>query len=96
MTAAILTMQYKFCNVLIGDKNGYNSLQLTVYMGNLFATSKWNGHNIVHKNHSCHDFSILCGYLPYACSDELVNCSWKKYIQYPMLFVCLPSQITIF
>ena len=78
MTAAILTMQYKFCNVLIGDKNGYNSLQLTVYMGNLFATSKWNGHNIMHKNYSCYNFSIFCGYLPHACSDELVNCSWKN------------------
>ena len=40
MTTGILTMQYKFCNVFIGDKNGYNSLQVTVYMGDLFATSK--------------------------------------------------------
>ena len=40
MTAGILTMQYKFCNMFIGDKNGYNSLQLTVHMGDLFATSK--------------------------------------------------------
>ena len=88
MTAGILTMQYKFCKVFIGDKNGYNSLQLTVYMGNLSAISKWNGQNIVLKNYSCWDFSIFCDYLRYAWSDELVIRSWKKYIQYRMLFVC--------
>ena len=59
MTAGILNMQCKFCYVFIGHKNSYKSLQLTVYMGNLFATSKWNGHNIVHKNYFYYDFSVF-------------------------------------
>ena len=79
MTAGILTVQYKFCKVFMGDKNGYNSLQLIVYMGNLSATSKWNGHNIVHKNYSCCDFSIFL-WLFTICMQWWISYSFMKKI----------------
>ena len=46
----ILPMQYEVLNVCIWDQNSCHSFQLPVYMGNLFATSKWNEHIIVHKD----------------------------------------------
>ena len=57
MEAGILPMQYEFFNVFISDKSSYNSFQLTVYTGNLFATSNWNGHVTVHKN--CSDDIVM-------------------------------------
>ena len=50
MEAGILPMQYEFFIVFIWGKSSYNLFQLTVYTGNLFATSKWNGDVTVHKN----------------------------------------------
>ena len=50
MEAGILPMQYEFYIVFIWGKSSYNLFQLTVYMGNLFATSKWNRHVTAHKN----------------------------------------------
>ena len=52
MEADILPMQYEVLNVLICDQKSYNFFQLSIYTGNLFATSKWNEHIIVHKNRS--------------------------------------------
>ena len=76
MEADILPIQYEVLNVFIWDKISFNSFQLTVYTGNLFATSKWNEHVTVHKI-----VLMVCyyvsGYLSYACRDEFVNCSWK-------------------
>ena len=45
-------------NVFIWDKNSYNSLQLTVYSGNLFAMSTENGNVTVHKNCS-YDIALI-------------------------------------
>ena len=59
MEADILPMQYELLNVFIWDKNSYQSFQLSVYTGNLFATSKWNEHIIVHKNCSYEIVLIL-------------------------------------
>ena len=89
MTAGILNMQCKFCNMFIGHKSSYNSLQLTVYMGNLFATSKWNGHNIVHKNYFYYDFSVFfvaIYHMPAVMNLWIVHD--KNNIQYPILFIC--------
>ena len=49
-------------------------------MGSLFATSNWNGHDLVHKNYSylSRCFNFVRGCFPYACSDEFVNHSWNQ------------------
>ena len=89
ITSGILTMQYKFCNVFIGHKNCYNSLQLTVYMGDIFATSKWNGHNIVHKNYSYLRFFKFFVAIYHMCAlMNLLVVHKKRNIQFLILFVC--------
>ena len=77
MEAGILPMQYEFCIVFIWGKSSYNLFQLTVYMGNLFATSKWNGYVTVHKNCSYDSFINVCDYLPCAYRDEFGDRLWK-------------------
>ena len=56
MKADILPMQYELLNVFIWENH---SFQLSVYTGNLFATSKRNEHVIVHKNCSYEIVLIL-------------------------------------
>ena len=55
------------------DKNSYNSFQLTVYKGNLFATSKWNEHVTVHKDCSSEIVLMLSVVIYHMHRDEFVN-----------------------
>ena len=59
MQADILLMQYDVLNVFIWDQNTCHSFQLSVYTGNVFATSKWNEHIMVQKNDSYEILSIF-------------------------------------
>ena len=70
MEAGTLPMQYEFFNVFIWDKSSYNSFQLAVYMGNLFATSKWNGYVTVHKDCS-YDIVLIMSVTIYHVHTEM-------------------------
>ena len=92
MKAVILTIQYKLC-VFMWDKNSYNLFQLTAFYGRSFCNIK-----VKPTQHSAQKlfillcFNFVCGYLPYTCSDEFVNCSLKKQYTIPNLIHLLAKQ----
>ena len=78
---------WKSLNVFIWDKNRYNSFRWQSKWASFLATSRWDGHDIVHKNYSHHVVSILfVGIYPISCSDEFVNHSWKDNLKYIFFF----------
>ena len=62
-------------------------------MGILFAKSKWNGHDIVHKNYSYHVVSIFFVAIYHIlCSDQFVNDLWKEQYKIYILIHLLAKQ----
>ena len=78
-------MQYELLNVFIWDKNSYHSFQLSVYTGNLFATSKRNEHILVHKNCSYEIVLILSGPAP----DLQLKLNISSFLALPHVLECL-------
>ena len=91
--------------MFIWDKNRYNLFRWKSKWASFLATSKWNGHDVVHKNDSYHIVSILFVALYHiSCSIPVMNLLiikkkriWNifKTQNLKFFFICKPSKMTI-